>query len=266
MVPSPGPRPNQPPRMKDFGGDIDIEGVAGRRIDEAIDALGDVRHGEERHRQAEAGGGGKPDHPDEAHARHVEQRAPHQRDQHGLTEIGLHHQQRHHDDKQHQGEGVGRHLRTLGQFTEQPGDQDHESGLQELRRLDVDAEDHQPAPRAFDLGAEIRGDGNQDETDGKHDHRDLPDLARRQKRGRDQDAGGGNEKQHLTVDEVKRVEPMRRATGGLAARHSMMPPSISAPSAANVSRSTVHHHSENGVGCAREVMVARHPSPGEVPA
>ncbi len=48
--------------------------------------------------------------------------------------------------------------------------------------------------------------------------------------------------------------PMRAATGGLAARHSTMPPSISAPIAASVSRSTVHHHSENGVGCAREAM------------
>ncbi len=40
-----------------------------------------------------------------------------------------------------------------------------------------------------------------------------------------------------------------------------MPPSISAPSAANVSRSTVHHHSENGVGCAREAINV----PGKVP-
>ncbi len=47
---------------------------------------------------------------------------------------------------------------------------------------------------------------------------------------------------------------MRAATGGLAARHSMMPPSISAPSAAKVSRSTVHHHSLKGVGCAREAI------------
>ena len=61
---------------------------------------------------------------------------------------------------------------------------------------------------------------------------------------------------------------MRVATGGLAARHSTMPPSISAPSAANVSRSTVHHHSENGVGCAREAMVVPKggPSRREVPA
>ena len=50
--------------------------------------------------------------------------------------------------------------------------------------------------------------------------------------------------------------PMRAATGGLAARHSTMPPSISAPSAASVSRSTVRHHSLSSVGCAREAMAS----------
>ena len=54
---------------------------------------------------------------------------------------------------------------------------------------------------------------------------------------------------------------MRAATGGLAARHNTIPPSISAPSAASVSRSTVRHHSLNGVGCAREVIT----SPNGVP-
>jgi hypothetical protein len=39
-----------------------------------------------------------------------------------------------------------------------------------------------------------------------------------------------------------------------------MPPSISAPSAASVSRSTVRHHSLNKVGCAREAMAKRSPS------
>ena len=41
-------------------------------------------------------------------------------------------------------------------FAEQPGDEDDEGGLEEFRRLDVDAEDHQPAPRALDLRAEVQ--------------------------------------------------------------------------------------------------------------
>src|SRR3984957_11639275 len=60
--------------------------------------------------------------------------------------------------------------------------------------------------------------------------------------------------------------PMRAATGGLAARQRMMPPSISAPSAASVSRSTVRHHSLKGVGCARDAMTSPKQSPEGDPA
>ena len=45
-VPSPGPRPNQPPRRKDSTAFVDLERVARRRIEEAVDALRHVRHGE----------------------------------------------------------------------------------------------------------------------------------------------------------------------------------------------------------------------------
>jgi hypothetical protein len=48
--------------------------------------------------------------------------------------------------------------------------------------------------------------------------------------------------------------PMRTATGGLAASDSTMPPSISAAKAASIRRSTVYHHSPNGVRLARETM------------
>src|SRR6478752_710312 len=48
--------------------------------------------------------------------------------------------------------------------------------------------------------------------------------------------------------------PRRAATGGLAARERTMPASISAPMAASVSRSTVHHHSPKGVRSARECI------------
>ncbi len=44
----------------------------------------------------------EPDHPDQAHAGHVKQRAPDQRDQHGLAEVRLQHQQRDDDDQQRQ--------------------------------------------------------------------------------------------------------------------------------------------------------------------
>ena len=66
-----------------------------------------------------------------------------------------------------------------------------------------------------------------------------------------------------TVDRLTLAALFALMLGGivlcLAARHNTMPPSISAPRAASVSRSTVHHHSENNVGCAREAIT----SPGQ---
>ena len=50
--------------------------------------------------------------------------------------------------------------------------------------------------------------------------------------------------------------PIRVATGGLAASDRIMPPKISAMIAASNRRSTVHHHSESGVRCSREIMGA----------
>ena len=48
--------------------------------------------------------------------------------------------------------------------------------------------------------------------------------------------------------------PILVATGGLAASDRMTPPRISAMIAASSRRSTVHHHSESGVRCSREIM------------
>ena len=101
---------------------------------------------------------------------------------------------------------IGRHIGPPAGFAEQPGDQNHKSGLEKLRRLDVDAEDHQPAPRALDLGAEMRRGRDQREADQEDEQRKLADLARRQERGRNQHRRRGNEEEHLPVDEVERVE------------------------------------------------------------
>ena len=50
--------------------------------------------------------------------------------------------------------------------------------------------------------------------------------------------------------------PSLLATGELAASSRMIPASISAPSAASVSRSIVHHQTAKGVSCVREIMRA----------
>ncbi len=50
--------------------------------------------------------------------------------------------------------------------------------------------------------------------------------------------------------------PSLPATGGEAASESTTPASISAPMAASVSLSTVHHQSPKGVRCVRETMAS----------
>ena len=93
-VPSPGPRPNQPPRRNEFNRGVDLERVARRRIEEALDAARDVRNRGIGDDQPERRDAAKPRHPHHPHPGHEEQRAPHQRDQHGLAEVGLQHQRR----------------------------------------------------------------------------------------------------------------------------------------------------------------------------
>ncbi len=95
-------------------------------------------------------------------------------------------------------------------LAEQPGDQDHEGGLEELRRLDVDAEDDDPAPRALDLGAVDQRRHDQREADDEHHQRDPADVARRQERGREQHGERRDQVQHVAVDEIERLEPEPR--------------------------------------------------------
>ena len=119
----------------------------------------------------------------------------------------MQHQEADHDDKEKERDAVRRHFRTLVGFTEQPGDQHDESRLHEFRRLDIDAENDQPAPRALDLGAEMRRRRHQDDADDEHQQRHFADVVRRQERGREHHRDGGNEEEDLPVDEMERVEP-----------------------------------------------------------
>ena len=77
--------------------------------------------------------------------------------------------------------------------------------------------EHDPAPRALDLGAEEQRRDHEGKADDEDDEGDAADLARRQKRGRDQHRERRNEIDHLPVDEIERIEPEprrhRRACG-----------------------------------------------------
>src|ERR1044072_6789092 len=74
-VPSPGPRPNQPPREE------------ASRATSMLNVFAEVREGKIAPRQPDRRGAAKADDPDPAHAGHEEQRAPDERDQHRLAEV-----------------------------------------------------------------------------------------------------------------------------------------------------------------------------------
>ena len=63
-------------------------------------------------------------------------------------------------------------------FGEKPRADDHESRLEEFRRLDRDAGDRNPAARALHLDADEQDRDHQHQHDAEHDQRHAPDLAR----------------------------------------------------------------------------------------
>ncbi len=64
-VPSPGPLPEPAALHEALDGGVDLEGVAGLRVEEAVDARGDVRQ--------QRVGGEQPEHAEAAEAQHPEQ-------------------------------------------------------------------------------------------------------------------------------------------------------------------------------------------------
>ena len=78
--------------------------------------------------------------------------------------------------------------------------------------------DHEPAPRALDLGAEKQRRRDQHEADDEHDQREPADLPRRQERGRRSSRRApASRYSDVAVDEIERIEAEprrdRRARG-----------------------------------------------------
>ena len=142
---------------------VDLKGIAGGRVHEALDAARDMRDQQISAEQSGGRGAGETGDPDHPHARDEEQRAPYHQDQHGLAEIRLHHQQRHQHQQQHDRHRGRRHFRPLGRFRKQPRRDHDERGLGGFGGLDVDAEQRDPAPRALDLRPERQRRHDQDD-------------------------------------------------------------------------------------------------------
>ena len=98
--------------------------------------------------------------------------------------------------------GMSVRARVLG---EQPGDDDDEGRLHELRRLQREAGEVDPAARALDLDADEQRRQHQDERDDEHDQRRAPRLPRRQERGRDHHRQRRQEEGDVALDEMEAV-------------------------------------------------------------
>ena len=132
---------------------VGLIGVAGGRIEEAVDARGDMRH--QQIGSDDAAGAGEPQRadPHQIDARHIEQRPPHQRDQKRLAEIRLEDQQHGEDGVERNGKLEAGNIATLLALVEEPRRQHDEGGLDELGRLDGKEAELHPAPGALDLGS-----------------------------------------------------------------------------------------------------------------
>ncbi len=150
---------------------------------------------------------GQTNRPDPAQAREEKQCSPGKREQHRLAEIGLLHEQN--DGKREQGKGEKRrrHFRPPPALGERPGDEHDKGGLQKFRRLQTHAEKIEPAARALDFGADEERGSDEHKTDQEDGKRDAPDLARRQRRGREQDGERRQQKKRLPVHEIERIKP-----------------------------------------------------------
>ena len=131
-------RPSAEPAAMEEGIErpVGLIGVAGGRIEEAVDARGDVGHEQiagDKAANAERAERGDPDHVD---AGHIEQRAPDQRDEKRLAEIRLKHEQQREDRVKQDGELKARHVLPLLALVEQPGGEHDEGRLHEFGRLE----------------------------------------------------------------------------------------------------------------------------------
>ncbi len=190
---------------------VDLERVARARIEEALDARGDVRDELIGGEQREHRGGGGAGEPGPAHPRQEEERAPNQDQKRGLADVRLKDQGHRGRRKQAERRERRRHFRTPAAFRKSPGGEHDEGRFHEFRRLHAHPEDGEPAPRAFDLGTDEQRREAEHDADHEHRERDAAHLPRRHERGHQQHGQRRREIERVAVDEMKRIgaEPDR---------------------------------------------------------
>ena len=148
----------------------------------------------------------------------------------------------------------------LGGSAEQPGDQDHEGGLEELDGWMLTPRSTIQRRAPLTSAPTIGREQHHHERDREHHEREPPDLARGEERRRQQHAERREQIQHVAMDEVETARGLqaRRPPAGSRRATARCRRASARDSAASVGLSTVHHHSPNGeVG--RETMAPRIP-------
>ena len=233
---------------------VDVEGVAGGRIEEALDARATC--GTVNRRRSPTAARRRARRTQISRMPAMKNSAPHTSAISMVWPKSGCSTSRDRQQQQRERDGVGRHFRPARGFGEQPGDQDHEAGLEEFRRLHVDAEQDDPAPRALDLGAELERGGHQDQAEHEHQQREAPDVARRQERGWTSIDDRRDQIEHVPDLKVERLEPEPRGDRRAGGERERCRPA-SARAAPAAARSTVHHHSPQG----RALSARDHGSP-----
>ncbi len=118
-----------------------------------------------------------------------------------ITNSGHQHQEQH---QRHRGR---RHFRPPGDSANSHAASTTKGGLGGFGRLDVDADQRNPAPRTLDLRPEHERRHDQRDRDREHDQRRAADLPRRQERHPDHHDEGRQQEQDVTVEEVEGIEP-----------------------------------------------------------
>ena len=193
--------------------------------------------------------------PEQTDAGHEEQRDPDERDEQRLAEVRLEHEHEREDGVESDRKLDAGHVRALLALVEQPGGQHHESRLHELRRLDREEADLEPALGALDLRAHEHGRGHERDADHEDDEARAADLLRRQSVEAANMMTMAGKAGRLTAHEIERLEIElsgdRRACGERQNKAGAQ--SSSRPK--NIRRSTVNHQSDSTLRSARVILM-----------
>ena len=139
-----------------------------------------------------------------------------------LAEVRLHQQQPEEESRGKEGRKMRWYVRTPRLFRQQPGGDDDEARLCQLRGLQIERAEVDPAMRTLDLGAPEQRRNHQGKASGEEQEAGAAGLPRREERHADQHQHRREEIEQLAPEEMEGVEAdaiRDRRTGRHADQH-----------------------------------------------